>query len=354
MKVCIIASDEPRNRQRFITKPLLQLGHDVNVLKTSPLYCLVFRLAALMFSNRPDVIIFISVGFKELFAYALVNKFDVPFIVRLGGDRLRDLNSVVETLWDQGNYLSWAKFRTEKFIVKYLLKKTSFVILVNEALKPRISTQLNSANKAFIVPQFSDAPPFLRDYIYKTPLNILTVTNFTFSDKADGVIWLAYRLNKFADLNKTPIEFNIAGTGLHFHDLEQSLEGLVQSKFLTLKLLGFVKDLDFYYKSADVFVYRSFHDATPNVIIESKRFSLPLLANDCDEFRNLISHRISGVLYQDEDHFNELLNELIDNKAFRTRIGTCAHQDYQSSYSIDTAKKNIQAALSEVVKKGKI
>ena len=349
MNVCIISADEPRDRQRFISKPLLRGGHKVTILKTKPVCILIYRLTVLLFLSRPDVIVFTGVGIKELIAYTLISRFNVPFIVRLGGNRLKDLDSVSSTYWSQGKYFAWAKFKSDKLFAILFLKKTNSVIVVNEALKLQISTQIKAPNKIFVVPQFTEGKTFSRDYKCGIPFNILTVTNFIFLDKAEGVIWLVHRLRNFAHQRKVKIALNIAGAGLHFHDVEKSLLPYMQSEFFTVKLLGFVDELDSYYKTTDLFVYRSFHDATPNVILESKRFSLPLLANDCEEFRNLVDHRVSGFLYQNDIDFSKFFGQLFDDEGLRKKIGQRAGLDHKSRFSMRASLAQIETAFADAI-----
>jgi len=349
MKVCLISPDEPRNRHKFISIPLLADNHEVTVIKTKPSVCFLFYLAYSLLRNRPDVVVFIGAGLKELLALGLVKFSRVAFTARLGGDRLKDLDSVARSMWGDGRYLYWLKFRLEKTIARIFLRQMHTVILVNAALSSQVSKQLSTPNWVFIIPQFCEGPAVIRHYEIHTPVEILTVSNFIFSEKSRGIIWLVEQLNQFVRSSGLAIRFRVAGGGLHLKDIKKHLESLTMPPLLTVELAGFVTDLNSYYRRADLFLYHSFHDATPNVILESKRYALPLLVNECDQFRSIVEHGESGLLYPDEIRFAEFLKELLTNIEIRKKLGLGALRDHESRFSMHASQRKIEAAFLDIM-----
>lgn len=349
MKVGLIAADEKRDRQKFISRPLINEGHQVSVIKTRPFSSYLLRLYTYVAKRKPDIIICMGVGVKELLALIIIKLFNVPFVLRLGGDPLRDLESVANSFWRCGRYVRWLKFEIDFYITRYFLKKMEMVIVVNEALGSRISPQLKPEHRIYIIPQYCEGPSVPKEYHIETPVKLLTVTNFIFSEKAKGVIWLIEQLNSFVSNNGVALHFCVVGGGMHLKDVKNYLKSMRRTELLSVELVGFVSDLDKYYRAADVFLYHSYHDATPNVILESKRYGLPLLANDCDEFRSIVAHDVSGLLYRNDIDFSLLLNRLCIDKSLRDKIGRNALLGHETLFSISSAQDKLQAAILSII-----
>ncbi len=349
MKVMIIAADEPRNRQKFISIPLVLGGHDVFVILTKPFTSFCNRLVRLLFNDRVDVVIFMGTGPKELLSYSLLKILKLPVVIRMGGDRLRDLDSVAQSNWKKGRYLIWMRYRMDTCIAKCFLSQMDKAIIVNEALGSRIHNQLKIPGQTFVVPQFCEGTLVKRKYDINPQIEILTVTNLRFIEKAKGVIWIIEQLAQTARNMAVPIHFQVLGSGLHLSDIKDYLELLDKSEFLTVTLAGFITELDDYYSNADIFIYHSKHDATPNVILESKRFSLPLLANKCEEFSNIVEHDVSGLLYRDAEDFQMLLKQLIMKKELRRKIGKGALREHKLKFSIEAIKEKIESTLMSIL-----
>lgn len=348
MKICIIAADENRDRQRFISNPLLNGGHIVHVVRTRPFGGLLYHLFCLFFKDTPDVVVFMGTGPKELLALCIVNLFNVPFVVRLGGNALRDLRSVAKSYWNDRRYLRWLIYKFHAYITKIFLKKTEAVIVVNEALSKKIEKYIKVPHKIFVIPQYCDGEKKLKKYEINKPVKLLTVTNFLFSEKAEGVIWIINSLNRYILEYGESIHLCVAGGGQHLKDVEEYLCSYKKSDLLEVELLGFVDNLASHYSSTDIFVYRSFHDATPNVILESKRYGLPLLANNCIEFQTIVDHGNSGYLYKNENDFNLRLSKLIEDQSLREELGMNASKECEEKFSMEKIEKQIVTALSDL------
>lgn len=349
MKVGVIAADELRDRQRFISEPLRHGGHDVYVVKTRPLGKFLCDIAKLIIRTKPDAIVFMGAGAKELLVLGFVKLARIPFAIRLGGDTVRDYESVAGSFWGDGRYFLWGKFKLLNRVARFFLKRAGVAIVVNEVHAARIAKQLKAPAKVFVISQFCAGAAITRNYTVSNPIELLTVTNFRFSEKAKGVIWLIEHLNLFVCKYRIAVHFRVAGAGQHLEDVKRYLWSLVKSELLTVDVAGFVTNLDGYYRRADAVVYRSYHDATPNVILESKRYGLPLLVNECEEFVSIVEHGVSGLLFPDEKEFCALLKKLLAEETLREKLGRGALREHESKYSMEAAQDKIEAALLEIM-----
>jgi glycosyltransferase involved in cell wall biosynthesis len=290
-----------------------------------------------------------GVGPKELFALGIVKLARVPFVVRLGGNRLRDIESRANSASKTGDYKAWIKFKILGYLAVVFLKKTNHAIVVNEELASEVAQQLNSRNAIFVVPQFCEGQPANHNYTLHNPVQLLTVTNLTYSEKAEGIKWLIDQLDCFVRQTGTLVSLSVAGAGVHLAGLKSFVENKEVSAFLKVELLGFVTDLAPYYQGTDVLLYRSFHDATPNVVLESKRYGLPLLINDCREFRKLVVHNVSGFFYCNDSEFFARLELLLSSQKLRIDFGKVAYCEYQENYTPEAIQKKLEAVVLDLV-----
>lgn len=353
MRITVIAANEKRERHKFIFKPLSSTSHDSALLLTRPFSGYLSGLMAFVFEKKPDMVIFMGVGVKELIAYAFIRALRIPFVVRMGGDRLKDLDMVARSQFVSHKYFHWFKYKVEKVVARFILSRSKTVIVVNQVLGEKIKSQLHTRAMYFVVPQFVEGEAVEREYKLHKPLEILTVTNLRFSDKAEGVIWLINQLNEYVRSGGKRICLRVAGGGQHLNDVRNYIDHARLTELLEIELMGYVTDLQKYYSQADIFVYRSHHDATPNVILESKRYGLPLLVNHYDNFLNLVDNNLTGIIYGSEQEFADGLSKTIADLDFRKGMGMQALSDYKSRFSIEAVRSQLENVLSEVARLNK-
>ena len=93
--------------------------------------------------------------------------------------------------------------------------------------------------------------------------------------------------------------FVLAGTGAGEAELRNLVHELgIDSRF---KLLGFVKDMDGFYESIDVFVLPSRVERSPMTILEARAHGLPVIATDVGGVREMLSGDAGGILVPPDD-----------------------------------------------------
>ena len=110
MNVLIVASPEKRQRYKFICTPLKMMGHRVAVMNASPLCKYIFSsLKIVLFGHKPDIVIVIGVGLSTIPIFIVSKIVNVPFLVRLGGDPIRDKKSNLAYDLKNKKYGHWFK-----------------------------------------------------------------------------------------------------------------------------------------------------------------------------------------------------------------------------------------------------
>ncbi len=346
MRIVIISPNEPRNRQKFLSNPLLSSGHQVTVLKIAPVGKFLVDFLSNTIRRRPEIVIVVGFAFISFLSAVIFKAMNVPVVFRFGGNRMKDLKSLVDSYKVNRRYGMVIKTMFNFFVAKRVIKSSKSAIVVNDSLRPMLPNTIESS--IYVIPQYIDGDIVPRDYNVTEPIKILTVSNLNYSEKAKGVIRLIKELISYS--NATPnicVHFQVAGSGLHFDEVEDFITKTGVPGNLSIELLGFTSQIDECYGNADIFVYDSKHDATPNVILESKRFGLPVLANHCPEFESIIFDGKSGFLFHNPDEFQPKLHVLIHNEELRMKLGNEAQIEHTNNYSITAIGRKLDLMIDD-------
>ncbi len=345
-RIVIIKSPEPRKRYRFLSEPLEAGNHHVVILDTGnfiQLYRNIFNYVKK--KKRPDVVITVGTGIKILFIYFILRTLRVRVIVRLGGNPILDAQEIAKSALSNKNYNEWLIGTTRLIAAKLICRHTDEVIVVNKHIISSMEPYLNKDAKVSIVPQFYTGKPHNRSYAITGAPILLTASNLKFRKKAEGVISLIKNLADFVRTNDTELDLYVAGDGIHLKDISNYIQSSELPSRLRVKLLGYVHNMDHYYNIADIFLYCSEHDASPNVIIESKHWAMPLLVNDYKPFYSIVNNESSGLFYHDEATFQKQFSRLLEDEELRKNLGEQAAQEQISLFSLNTVRNKLETTL---------
>ncbi len=124
-------------------------------------------------------------------------------------------------------------------------------------------------------------------------------------------------------LKERDIDFTlfIAGTG----ELQTELEGLIDKYHLNnnLILLGFIKDMEIFMNSIDIFLLTSIWEGFGFVLVEAMIKSKPIVAFDITSNPEVIEGNRSGFLvdYPDLDMFAKKTSMLMEDESLRKTMG---------------------------------
>lgn len=349
--VTVVGAVLDRRRLRFVSEPLEAAGHTVDVLAFSPLGAFLkgcARLARGGRGRRTDAVILVGLGPKALIAARAARLAGVPLIARLGGDPVRDARTRAAQARAQGRWKTWAVERLNVAVRRRLMRRVDALIVVNASMLAPLRAELGDV-PVHVVPQFCPGEGQARDgYDLCDPVRLLTVTNLAYPAKAEGVVWLVDALAAMVRDGAPAMHLDVAGGGPSLPALQAALGERDLPAGLSVDVKGFVDDVAALYAGADIFVYRSDHDATPNVFLEAKRFGLPMLVNACEEFANIVTDEVSGLLYPDADGFRARMQRLLGDADLRARLGTAALEDHDTRFSAAAAARLLEQALADL------
>lgn len=345
-------------RYRFVTAALESCGHSVSLVALHPPARFLRQACAILTSPRhrpgPAAVILVGLGPKMLAVYAAARIARLPVIARLGGDPVRTTKSRAFAARAARRYIAWAGAIFDRWTRAWLLRRVDGCLVVNGAMRDALRPYLPPSVPIAVAPQFCPGPGEQRpSYRLRTPVTLLTVTNLLYCYKLEGVLWIVDRLAELAAEGACPpLDFRIAGGGVHLADLRRALADRRLPQGLTVTPLGFVTEMGALWPQADIFLYRSEHDGTPNVLLEARRSGLPALANTCAEFREIVTDGVDGLLYGNENEFRAQLRRLLHDEDLRRALGEAALADHRRRFCIEASGALLEAALARILDPG--
>lgn len=117
---------------------------------------------------------------------------------------------------------------------------------------------------------------------------------------------------------------------------------------------GHVDDVAGFYTAADLFVFPSLLESYGIVLLEAMSYSLPTLSFLPDNRRyfgvstEFVQNEKSGFLANDEDHFFEILENVLTGRIDLVEVGEAAWFSLQDKYSWETHAKKIEEIICSV------
>ena len=233
-------------------------------------------------------------------------------------------------------------FHTDKIRQFKEMKYADKVLTVNKAMKNKINSLYS--NKALYLPNTLYS---IKEY---KPLKYY---HRNFNKKSNFVIGAMGRLVKkkgFEFLIKTckeidNLELVIAGDGNELNNLKK-----ISYNYKNIKLIGWVKNKDTFFKNIDVFCSSSFIEPFGLVIIEAMARGIPVISTKCNGPLDIIKNNKNGMLIEINDKL-ELKNAIIkfkDNKVLRKKIGLNGYNTYKEKFTFSEYKKNIKSLLKQI------
>lgn len=368
-RILVIGVEDDRKRYQFLMEPLrnIEAVESIAVLKNKSYLFFLPKLLITVCRLKPDIIIAVEADMIGLSAI-LINKLTFlnrPVILRSGGDSLSPrLNAFNRFLASQNGRslketLRFFKYKLLYIISMYVHNRCSHFILVSNHYATELRKIINLKNrKIFVVPQSRTVKNTNKRKTRpkKDRIRLLTVTNLEYEGKYSGVLELVGFLQRFVNQDSfkdNMFFYDICGDGYYYNHLLNHIDTINNgNNRLCIHCHGYVKDLRRYYKSADLFIYASYFDALPNVLLEAQAYGLPILVNDYRAFHEFIIDYWNAVFYKSGDFqsFGEKLNALVANSRLRQRLSTNGIKNIMENYSAREIAVRLERVINEILR----
>lgn len=159
--------------------------------------------------------------------------------------------------------------------------------------------------------------------------NWLTVTNFDFYDKAQGVLKILTYLDRISSYLRG-VHYTVVGGGKYLSRIRS------QARLFStpVEFIGYANPKSFYDKSG-LFLYYSSHDNMPNVILEAMASGLCVVTNDVGAVREMIISRQDGFISSSDDEYMSFLEDINRNISIASLIGSVARKTVELKFNWD-------------------
>lgn len=143
-------------------------------------------------------------------------------------------------------------------------------------------------------------------------------------------------IKALSKLKNKNIVYLICGQG----NFEEYLKNLAEEQGVTVKFLGFRRDIPEISSVADLFVFPSLQEGLPVGLMEAMAVGLPVVCSKIRGNIDLIEEGIGGYLAEpnDVDGFVNAINKLTDNAELREKIGK-HNQKVVKEFDIENVNK---------------
>ncbi|CAD5243338.1 glycosyltransferase family 4 protein [Thermococcus camini] len=165
-------------------------------------------------------------------------------------------------------------------------------------------------------------------------IKVLTITNFHFLGKAEGVLTLYKIMREVAhNVSTNNINWYIAGSGKYLQQIKSSIFSSPIPENLNITFLGFVDTPKFLLQKADIFSYYSYNDNFPLVFLEAMASMVPVITNNVGATKEIIATGVDGIVVENRDKYVDELIKLILNPRLRSKLAIQARKKIERKFN---------------------
>ena len=168
-----------------------------------------------------------------------------------------------------------------------------------------------------------------------TTFGLLTVTNLRYEGKYQGVIDILEGLKSIFPRHDE-LQYTVAGAGRYLEPLWEYVESYPYSD--RVNILGYREDVPELLADADAFVYVSYLDAYPTVVLEAQAAGLPVIGGDAVGVPAVVGD--AGVVCDTTpEGLAEAIDRVLTDDAFREELATKSEAKMET-YNEDSARQH--------------
>jgi len=315
--------------------------------------CLIFQIIA----NISDVVQSRSIlvqggGYIGLVVVIFGKLSRTPIIVRLGGNPWETNNRKIrEYLKDRNvvKFLGYLVIRLMNHIV--FLLSDGFIVVSNDLNQDVVDRYQVPPEKVQTVYPPVDYGNVQYNMAQENPVkHISTVTNLRYKGKFDGV---CDALDSIVEVlqNNPEMNYTVAGGGMYYDDLVDYADEKVTDPDIRdrIYLLGYVEDVDEIYAKSDIFVYCSYTDSYPSVILEAQASGVPVVANRDFGIVHQINHGESGLLFDAADEIPDLIGMVSESPNLRNKLIKGGIERVERENNMDVVGRHMADSIGNII-----
>lgn len=290
---------------------------------------LIFKPQLIYFTFTPT-----GFGFyRDAFYVFILKIFKTKILLHLHGKGIRKNNNT---------YIN-------RIIYKYVFHNI-YVICLSEILSKDISDVYSG--KPFIIQNGVPKHPFRRSKAATESSNvpqILYLSNYTINK---GIFEL---INALEILKNKGYNFRARFVGAPFDVTVETLEQYINEKKLNgiAQVIGPLTGNDKYleFQRADLFVFPTYNDAFPLVIIEAMQFGLPVISTFEGGIPDIVIDNVTGFLVETQNvqMLADKIAILLKDKDLRIEMGKKGYERFINNYTLNHFENSMNKTFWEIL-----
>jgi glycosyltransferase involved in cell wall biosynthesis len=325
-------------RPRELVEPLEATGYSGTIIDIDSDQSLFRRIVEQIHRGLrepevdPDVIlVYNGTGVLGIVSLLFGWYYSAAVIIRVNGDVFRQHREKTDEFLTDGEYSAFLLYSLLGVATRVTYALADGYLVVSEELRNTIQVETDCPESSIAVvhnpvpdvspPDDAEVPVDLANF----DKILLTVTNLNYEGKFEGVKQIIDSVGQ--DLPKN-VGYIIAGGGIYHEELRAYVNQEASGEKNQIYVPGYIEDIEILYDVADVFVYVSYIDGFPNVVLEAQAAGLPVIANAAYGMVEQIEDGKSGLLVDptEESMITDAVNRLLDDSGLREQIGTAARE----------------------------
>lgn len=160
----------------------------------------------------------------------------------------------------------------------------------------------------------------------KDQLNLVSVMSFYFPDKIAGIPKIIEVLSK---IENHRLKYTVIGGGQYL----DTVKNQVSNTKVDVTFTGFLPNPQPSLAASDIFLYYSYHDNFPNVILEAMASGLPVVTNNVGAVSEIINNEENGYIAENDENYLEYLSNLVADPELRHKVGLKARQTVEQKFN---------------------
>ena len=294
-------------------------------------------------SFKPDLIYFTlsPVGFafyRDCLYVMIIKFFRLPVVYHLHGKGIKKKS----------------RNKCLKVIYSFVFKNSS-VILLSKLLKSDIDDVISESTKLFYLPNgIREKSKLLPNEKCRKSIGEEPILLFLSNIKKSKGFFLLLEALSLLQKKKLPFKLKLVG-GISASVPEKLLDRTIRNYNLerNVKYLGalYGEDKNRVLISSDIFVFPTYEDAFPLVILEAMQAGLPIVSTFEGAIPEMIANNENGFLVKQRD-VAELackLETLIKQKGMRLKFGERSLDRFNTFYTLQIFEENLKQILNQIV-----
>lgn len=236
---------------------------------------------------------------------------------------------IVYRLWKKPLVLSVkGEYTIEKSIWQRLypraIEKADIITVPSYFLKERLNLQ-----DAIVIPNaiFPERFEQVR-HSEKDIINLVTITDFHFEDKARGILDILEILNAAKRIATKRIKYLVVGGGPYLGQIMR------QTKIydIDMEFTDVLQNPKKILENSDIFIYYSHHDSFGIALLEAMACGLPVVTNEFGAASEIIEDGKDGYIARTSEAYSEYLLSLVNSPELRSKVGEKARRSIEAKF----------------------